>query len=56
MLYIYYLHVHTNSCSGSMASVDYQKLEDGESGGPIAAPPFALAKLDNDKEGLKEMA
>lgn len=35
-----------------MASVDYQKLEDGESGGAIAAPPFALAKLDNDKEGL----
>ena len=40
-----------------MASVDYQKLEDGESTGAIAAaPPFALAKLDNDKEGLKEMA
>lgn len=36
-----------------MASVDYRKLEDGDNtaAGPLA-PPFQLAQLDNDKEGL----
>ena len=43
------------SCSKTspgMASVDYQKLEDGEGNGGPLAPPFALSKLENDKESL----